>query len=148
MMDYLDFKRLNSSAACHKYQVAVERYGLHANPILDSSLGKGCLDSDFITRQPSRTPKSSTGKTSGRSSVKIRNISTVQRPIPRSETNRETSSSSVIANAALLTGTTPSRVPSAIPRIVVTLVVEKPQARSIFPSVARMLFGDGKDTSG
>ena len=56
--------------------------------------GFGCSSSPAATRQPSRTPKSSTGRTSARPRVKISSISTVQRPTPRIGTRRSTSASS------------------------------------------------------
>src|SRR6266851_1422016 len=58
--------------------------------------------------QPFLTPRSWMGRTSGRPRRKIKNISTVQAPMPRTETRRSTSSSSESFSACSRVGTTPS----------------------------------------
>ena len=92
-----------SSDARHRYQAAVDRNGAQAWPIAASARGRGWAGNACNRRQPSRTPKSSTGSTSGRPRVKISSISTVQRPTPRIATRRSISvaSSNRAASAAV-----------------------------------------------
>ncbi len=97
--------------------------------------GRSCVSAPVTSRQPSRTPKSSTGSTSGRPSVEMSSISTVQRPTPRMVERRRISSPSEIASASAALGTTPSRVRAQMSRMAATLLAEKPQARSA-PSLA------------
>ena len=99
-------------------------------------------------RKPSRTPKSSTGSTSGRPRVKISNISTVQRPTPRIADSRSISVASSSRAAARRVGTTPSSAWRAMSRIAATLPPEKPQPRSAASSVASTIPGEGNATPG
>jgi hypothetical protein len=55
-----------------------------------------------------RTPKSSTGSTSGRPSWNISIISTVQRPMPRTAVRRATIASSSSGSSVAVSGTVPS----------------------------------------
>ena len=82
------------------------------------------------SRHPSRTPKSSTGKTSGRPSVDISSISTVHRPTPLIADSRVISASSDSPAAAAALGTVPSSVLAQMSRIAATLLPENPHPRS------------------
>ena len=98
-------------------------------PIVASSLGLGWVSSWLRSFQPSRTPKSSTGRTSGRARAEMRTISTVQRPTPRMVTRREMRSASSRDSASRPVGTVPSMALAQMSRMAAILEAEKPQAR-------------------
>ena len=81
-------------------------------------------------RKPLRTPKSSAGSTSGRPSLKMSSISTVQRPTPRTAVSRAMISSSGIARMAREVGIVPSSVFAAMSRMAAIFARENPQPRS------------------
>ncbi len=75
-----------------------------------------------------RTPRSSTGHTSRRPSWNIRNISAVQRPMPRTSVSSRTISSSD-RRATRSSSTSPASTFSARSRIDAALFAERPAAR-------------------
>ena len=85
---------------------------------------------------------------SGRPSVKISSISTVQRPTPRKAVRRAMSSASGRVCACSAVGTMPVAVLAAISRMAAIFAPEKPQARSGASSVASTSSGVGKGTVG
>ena len=87
--------------------MATDRYGRHGSARARHSWGLGSSASPYRSRKATRTPRSPTGKTSGRFSAKIRNISAVQTPTPLTEVSRATiaSSSQVSISSS---GTVPS----------------------------------------
>src|SRR5229473_2746242 len=78
--------------------------------------------------QPFLTPRSWMGRTSGRPRRKIRNISTVQATMPRTEVSRSTSSSSESRSAWSWEGTTPDSVLRAKSFIATIFAPESPDA--------------------
>ena len=104
-----------SSSARHRYHAATERCGAQRSPKASERLR---VRHRATARRPAgsrcTTPKSSTGRTSGRPSWNISSISTVQRPMPRTCVRRSTIASSLErCSVAPCSGTTPASVFSA-----------------------------------
>ena len=76
--------------ARQRYQLATVRYGRHGSAISRQTAGLGSSGSPKRSRIATRIPRSPTGKTSGRFSAKIRNISAVQTPMPLTAVSRAT----------------------------------------------------------
>src|SRR6185503_5825777 len=89
---------------------------------------------------PFCSPRSSSGNTSGRSRLKIRNISAVQRPMPRTSTSSAMISSSVICGQRC-TWMRPSAKCCARSAMYSVLRSDRPQARSFLRSCATTASG-------
>src|SRR6202161_1830245 len=97
-----------------RYHAATVRCGAQAFPISRNAFGLGCSAKDLSARSPSRTPKSSAGRMSMRSSEYMSNISTVQRPTPLIVTIRAINASSSMVPATFRGGMRPDSVASAM----------------------------------
>src|ERR1700722_9721551 len=131
-----------------RYHAATVRCGAQASPISRSAFGLSCSGKDLSDRYPSRTPKSSAGRMSMRSSEYISSISTVQRPMPLIVTTRAINASSSIVPATMRGGIRPDSAPSAMALIVAILVAEKPHARRASNSATVMFSAVGKVVAG
>ena len=101
---------LYKSTARHKYHDAIERNGDHINALFSSSLAEIILGIfPEIIVSPLRKLKSPQETTSTLPKVKIRIISTVQRPIPLITVKREIISSFFIERSSFATGKLPSK---------------------------------------
>src|ERR1700684_959818 len=99
-----------------RYHVATVRCGAQAFPISRNAFGLGCSGKDLSDRYASRTPKSSAGRMSMRSSEYMSSISTVQRAMPLMVTPRAINSSSSTVPATLRGGIRPDSAPCAMAR--------------------------------
>jgi hypothetical protein len=119
----------NTRTACQQYHAAIVLYGRNRLPSSCSWRSVIIFGSECISVQPLRTPKSSTGQTSSRSSSNIRNISDVQRPMPRTVLRREMTSSSS-SSASRSNGTVPSVALVAKSMIDAVLLPDRPAVRN------------------
>ena len=79
----IDVLGISVSRLRQQYQLPIDAYGFHGSAIARNSACDVDFSRQYSLRIPFRTPRSSTGKTFRRPSENIRNISAVQRPIPR-----------------------------------------------------------------
>src|ERR1700723_672289 len=136
---YVAGSGLARSQARQRYQLATEHHGCHffARRRMTSGLGRSMgvtlsvgLSLPKVRAKPLRTPKSSTGRTLGRPRRKISNISTVQRPMPRTWVRCSMMASSGMRRMCCKSGTVPSIVLAARSRRASILFLERPAARS------------------
>ncbi len=126
----------------HKYHAATLRYGRHAFPIPVSVAASGNPASPYARSTARRTPRSSTGNTSGRPSEKISSISAVHRPIPRTRVTRSTTASSGSDPSSASTSV-PSSAFAAKSSSAASFSRERPVARSASGSAAASSAGTG-----
>ena len=88
------YKSGDSSRLRHKYQLATVAYGDQISPNRATSVGFGICSKPYAFLMAARKPKSPVGSTFGRLRANIRNICTVQMPIPLTAVKRLTTSSS------------------------------------------------------
>src|SRR5262245_32793380 len=128
------------SSERHRYQVATERQGRQRSPsrrMVDSATLR---PRKYVTRMPFCSPRSSRGYTSGRSRLKMRNISAVQRPMPRTSTSSAMISSSLICGQRCM-WIEPFAKCCARSAMYSVLRSESPQARSTGLSFSRTFSG-------
>ena len=87
-------RALSGSSARQRYQLATVRNGRQRSARAATCSASGSSRVRNAIWYPRRNPKSSTGRTSGRPRCMIRNISALQRPIPRTAESSSTIASS------------------------------------------------------
>src|SRR2546426_8243398 len=128
----------NGSSERHRYQVATERQGRQVSPSLAMVFSAILRFLKYALRMPFCSPRSSSGNTSGRSRLKMRNISAVQRPMPRTWVSSAMTASSSMSGQRC-TWIAPSRKCCARSAMYSTLRSDRPQARSSLLFLARTL---------
>jgi len=129
----------NTRTACQQYHAAIV-YTAEIDHLPVAAGAAYIFGSECISVQPLRTPKSSTGQTSTRPSSNIRNISDVQRPMPRTVVRREMTSSSS-SSPSRSNGTVPSVALVARSMIDAVLLPDRPAVRNTSGVTASTAWG-------
>ncbi|MCA9616989.1 MAG: SDR family NAD(P)-dependent oxidoreductase, partial [Myxococcales bacterium] len=125
-------------------KAAVEAAGkLGTLRIAVNCAGVGWASRPWSIRQPSRTPKSPVGSTSGRPSRNISSMCTVHGPIPRTAVRRSTSSRSYSVPTSSLVGSSPAAACRARSCTLAALLPDNPAPRSSWTSAASSCSGGG-----